>query len=77
MQQSGWKHNHFAPTCYNNRQVFVWAYFYKIWMSIKQLWPIKVPILSTMQSNTLLTILFLYIPVLLFINHKEMDKLSL
>ncbi len=36
----------------------------------------KVPILSMMQSNTLLTILFLDILVLLFIIHKEMDKLK-
>jgi hypothetical protein len=37
----------------------------------------KVPILSMMWSNTLLIILFLDILILLFIIHKEMDRLSL
>jgi hypothetical protein len=37
----------------------------------------KVPILSTMLSNILLIILSLDTPILLFIIHKEMDKLNL
>jgi hypothetical protein len=42
-----------------------------------RLGPIKVPIWLMMWLDTLLTILSLDIPILLFIIHKEMDKLSL
>jgi hypothetical protein len=71
-----------AWTLYTNTTIVTTKFLYEH-MNLQDLdvhsplLPIKVPILLMMPSGTALTILFWNIQVLLFIIHKEMDRLSI